>query len=175
MRTIKTFVNILDTANNMLIRIIEYVLAVILSIQIILIFVTAIMRYLFNHAIPWTDELTTYLLVAITFLGGYVASNKGALAKVELISSLFKGITGKVIQVLSSWIAIYGTQLFFSPIVQNQTSSAMRMPVKFIWWTLPASMWLLLFTEVLGIIHIFVPKQEETSEVLGSEAEEGNI
>ena len=109
----------------MLIRIIEYVLAVILSIQIILIFVTAIMRYLFNHAIPWTDELTTYLLVAITFLGGYVASNKGALAKVELISSLFKGITGKVIQVLSrlisgglvGWIAIYGTQLFFSPIV----------------------------------------------------------
>ena len=101
----------------------------------------------------------------------------------ELISSLFKGITGKVIQVLSrlisgglvGWIAIYGTQLFFSPIVQNQTSSAMRMPVKFIWWTLPASMWLLLFTEVLGIIHIFVPKQEETSEVLGSEAEEGNI
>ena len=183
MRTLKTFVNILDTANNMLIRIIEYVLAVILSIQIILIFVTAIMRYLFNHAIPWTDELTTYLLVAITFLGGYVASNKGALAKVELISSLFKGITGKVIQVLSrlisgglvGWIAIYGTQLFFSPIVQNQTSSAMRMPVKFIWWTLPASMWLLLFTEVLGIIHIFVPKQEETSEVLGSEAEEGNI
>lgn len=112
-----------------------------LSVQILLIFITAVMRYCFNHAIPWTDELTTYLLVAITFLGGYVASNMGALAKVELVSGTFKGALGKAVQVVArilsgglvGWIAFYGTQLYFSPVIQNQTSSALRMPVKYVW------------------------------------------
>lgn len=128
---------------------------------------SAVMRYCFNHAISWTDEITTYLLVVITFLGGYVASNMGALAKVELISNLFKGNTGKFVQVLArllscflvGWIAFYGTQLYFSPIIQRQLSSALRMPVRYVWWCLPVSMWLLLFSEVLGIFHIFKPKK----------------
>ncbi len=57
-----------------------------------------------------------------------------------------------------------GLKLFFSPVIQNQTSSALQMPVKYVWWCLPFTMWLLLITEILGIIHIFVPKQtaEET-------------
>lgn len=156
--------------NDFLIRIIKGLLAVMLSVQILLIFITAVMRYCFNHAIPWTDEVTTYLLVAITFLGGYVASNMGALAKVELVSGMFKGALGKAIQVLSrilsgglvGWIAFYGTQLYFSPVIQNQTSSALRMPVKYIWWCLPVAMWLLLFSEVLGIFHIFVPREDCT-------------
>lgn len=130
---------------------------------------TAFMRYVFNHPLAWSDELTTYMLVLITFLGGYVASNQGALAKVELFSSKFTGVTGKVVQVIArllsgglvGWIAFYGTKLFLSPVIQNQTSSALRMPVKYVWWCLPLTMWLLLLTEVLGIIHIFVPRQEK--------------
>ena len=141
---IKKILYTLDKVNDFFVNILKYVLAAILSIQILLIFMTAVMRYAFNHPLPWTDELTTYMLVMITFLGGYVASNTGALAKVELI--------------------FYGTKLFLSPVIQNQTSSALQMPVKYVWWCLPFTMWLLLITEILGIIHIFVPKQtaEET-------------
>ena len=79
---------------------------------------------------------------------------------------------GKIINVVArvfsgalvGWIAFYGTKLFLSPVIQNQTSSALQMPVKYVWWCLPFTMWLLLITEILGIIHIFVPKQtaEET-------------
>lgn len=180
MITIKKFVYTLDKANDILINILKYVLAVILSVQILLIFITAMLRYCFNHPLPWTDELTTYMLVMITFLGGYVASNTGALAKVELISDRFKGTAGKIIQIIArafsgglvGWIAIYGTKLFFSPVIQNQTSSALRMPVKYVWWCLPVTMWLLLFTEVLGIIHIFVPKQEQQSDFPSGENNE---
>lgn len=122
MITIKRFFNFLDAINDFLIRIIKGLLAIMLSVQILLIFITAVMRYCFNHAIPWTDELTTYLLVAITFLGGYVASNMGALAKVELVSGTFKGALGKAVQVVArilsgglvGWIAFYGTQLYLA-------------------------------------------------------------
>ena len=164
---IKKILYTLDKVNDFFVNILKYVLAAILSIQILLIFMTAVMRYAFNHPLPWTDELTTYMLVMITFLGGYVASNTGALAKVELISGKFNGTFGKIINVVArvfsgalvGWIAFYGTKLFFSPVIQNQTSSALQMPVKYVWWCLPFTMWLLLITEILGIIHIFVPKQ----------------
>lgn len=166
---IKKILYTLDKVNDFFVNILKYVLAAILSVQILLIFITAVMRYAINHPLPWTDELTTYMLVMITFLGGYVASNTGALAKVELVSGHFKGTFGKIINVIAKlfsgalvgWIAFYGTKLFFSPIIQNQTSSAMQMPVKYVWWCLPFTMWLLLITEILGIIHIFVPKQTE--------------
>lgn len=167
MIVIKKVLYAADSINDFLVNVIKYVLAVILSVQIVLIFMTAVMRYVFNHPLSWSDELTTYMLVLITFLGGYVAANTGALAKVELLSSKFSGVAGIIIQILAhlfsaglvSWIALYGTKLFLSPVIQRQTSSAMQMPVRYIWWSLPVTMWLLLFTEILAIIHIFVPKQ----------------
>lgn len=167
MIVIKKVLYAADSINDFLVNVIKYVLAVILSVQIVLIFMTAVMRYVFNHPLSWSDELTTYMLVLITFLGGYVAANTGALAKVELLSSKFSGVASIIIQILAhlflaglvGWIAIYGTKLFLSPVIQRQTSSAMQMPVRYIWWSLPVTMWLLLFTEILAIIHIFVPKQ----------------
>ena len=95
---------------------------------------TAVMRYAFNHPLPWTDELTTYMLVMITFLGGYVASNTGALAKVELISGKFNGTFGKIINVVAKvfsgalvgWIAFYGTKLFFSPVIRTRPAPRCR-------------------------------------------------
>lgn len=168
MRSIKKIIRFLDLINEKLVFVSKYFLALILSVQILLIFMTVVMRYVFNRPLTWSDELATYMLVYVTFLGGYVASNTGMLAKVELISSLFKGVPGKIVQVLSrllsaglvGWIAYYGTQLFFSPVIQNQTSSAMRIPVKTVWWVLPLTMWILLFSELLGLAHIFLPAEK---------------
>lgn len=165
---IKKILYVLDTINDFLVNVLKYILAAVLAVQIILIFMTAVMRYVFSRPIAWSDELTTYMLVMITFLGGYVASNMGALAKVEIFAGKFKGTSGKIIQAVSrifsaglvGWIAYYGTKLFLSPVIQRQTSSALRMPVKYVWWSLPVTMWLLLFSELLGLIHIFVPREK---------------
>ena len=180
MTAIKKVLYVLDSINDFLVNVLKYVLALILSVQIILIFMTAVMRYVFNRPLSWSDELTTYLLVFITFLGGYVASNMGALAKVELVSSKFTGAAGKAVQVIAhlfaaglvAWIAYYGTKLFMSPIIQRQTSSAMRMPVKYVWWSLPVTMWLLLYTEILSLIHIFVPREKPAPQLPASRREE---
>jgi len=164
---IKKILYAFDAINDFLVNILQYFLAAILAVQITLIFMTVVMRYVFNSPLSWSDELATYLLVYITFLGAYIASNTDKLAKVELISNLFKGALGTAMKVLArlfsgalvGWIAFYGTKLFFSPIIQNQTSSAMRIPVKYVWWVLPVTMWLLLISELLGLLHIFVPKK----------------
>jgi len=58
------------------------------------------------------------------------------------------------------WIGFYGTKMYFSNIIQNQVSSAMQIPMRFVWWILPVTMWLLLFSEVLGFLHIFIPRSD---------------
>ena len=70
---IKKILYTLDKVNDFFVNILKYVLAAILSIQILLIFMTAVMRYAFNHPLPWTDELTTYMPFIILSTGTPVA------------------------------------------------------------------------------------------------------
>ena len=84
--------------------------------------------------------MATFMLVYVTFLGTYVASNTGHLAKVELLFPLFKGAAPYVRQNsvtdfsagLVGWIGFYGTKMYFSNIIQNQVSSAMQIPMRFV-------------------------------------------
>ena len=54
-----------------------------------------------NRPLSWSDEMATFMLVYVTFLGTYVASNTGHLAKVELFISLFKGPLHTAAKILS--------------------------------------------------------------------------
>ena len=56
----------------------KIITAVILFVQMVIVFVGVIARYVFNSPQPWIDEITTYLLVDITYLGGFVALRSGA-------------------------------------------------------------------------------------------------
>ncbi|MFR6334249.1 MAG: TRAP transporter small permease [Eisenbergiella sp.] len=60
-------------------------LCAVLTLQVCLIFVSMVMRYFLNRPLSWSDEMATFMLVYVTFLGTYVASNTGHLAKVELL------------------------------------------------------------------------------------------
>ena len=165
---IKRLVFFLDRLNGVLIRAVKGRLCVILAFQMLLIFGSVVMRYFLNRPLAWSDELATFLLVYVTFLGAYVASNTGHLARVELFVGLLHGPLRKAAKLiarlcsagLAAWIGFYGTKMYFSNVIQNQVSSAMQIPMKLIWWILPVTMWLLLFTELIGILHLFIPRED---------------
>lgn len=164
----KKVIYMLDRFNDRLIWAVKYFLCAVLTLQVCLIFVSVVMRYFLNRPLSWSNEMATFMLVYVTFLGTYVASNTGHLAKVELFISLFKGPLHTAAKILSrifsaglvGWIGFYGTKMYFSNIIQNQVSSAMQIPMRFVWWILPVTMWLLLFSEVLGFLHIFIPRSD---------------
>lgn len=106
----KKVIYMLDRFNDRLIWAVKYFLCAVLTLQVCLIFVSVVMRYFLNRPLSWSDEMATFMLVYVTFLGTYVASNTGHLAKVELFISLFKGPLHTAAKILSrifpqAWLA----------------------------------------------------------------------
>ena len=165
----KKVIYMLDRFNDRLIWAVKYFLCAVLTLQVCLIFVSVVMRYFLNRPLSWSDEMATFMLVYVTFLGTYVASNTGHLAKVELFISLFKGPLHTAAKILSrifsaglvGWIGFYGTKMYFSNIIQNQVSSAMQIPMRFVWWILPVTMWLLLFRKCWDFCIYLFPEVTE--------------
>jgi len=68
-------------------------------------------------------------------------------------------------------VCFYGYKFLFSPIIQNQKSPAMMLPMYFFFWVTPVMMMFLFFTETLSLIRIFVPKDPHEGMPLPAELE----
>lgn len=72
-----------DRIENILI----FIIAIAASIMILVTFVEVVRRYTFSLSFTWAEELTRYLMVYVTFLGGAVAFRRFDLIPLDLISS----------------------------------------------------------------------------------------
>ena len=100
-----------------------------------------------NSPQPWIDEITTYLLVDITYLGGFVALRSGAMASITFIRDALHGGLKKVLCVLSDAcmmilmlaIAVYGYKLCCMPTVLNQKTPSLQLPIIIFYAVIPIS------------------------------------
>jgi TRAP-type C4-dicarboxylate transport system permease small subunit len=161
-----------------MVNVFRYALGAIVFLQVAMVFVAVVCRYLLNSPLSWSDELATFLLVYITFFGCFIASSMGRLAKMEFGVNML-GPFKKYAQALSKLaslsivgvVSYYGFQLLFSPIIQRQRSPAMRLPMSAFFWVVPVLMSLVFYTELIALIRIFVPK--ELDEAMHEEADKG--
>ena len=125
----------------------KIITAVILFVQMVIVFVGVIAHYVFNSPQPWIDEITTYLLVDITYLGGFVALRSGAMASITFIRDALHGGLKKVLCVLSDAcmmilmlaIAVYGYKLCCMPTVLNQKTPSLQLPIIIFYAVIPIS------------------------------------
>ena len=158
----------LEKFNIALVNVFRYVLVAVVSAQILLIFATVVFRYALNRPLSWSDELATFLLVYITFFGCFIAANNNKLVKIEFVVNTM-GPFKKLAQVLAKLVSLaligvicfYGYKLLFSPIIQNQRSPAMRLPMSVFFWVTPVMMMLLFLSETLSLVRLFVPIDAE--------------
>lgn len=172
--------SILEKISTALVYVISYLLAAILCVQVLLVFATVVFRYFLNRPLTWSDELAAFLLVYITFLGCFVAANTGRLAKVELVLNKmgrykkFAQILAKLAGlVLIGVICFYGYMFHFSPIIQNQRTPAMRLPMSYFFWITPVMMTLLFFTETVSLLRLLLPKEPEAGTSLQTKPVQG--
>lgn len=80
--------------------------------MVLLVFLNAVMRYLFDSGITWSEELSRYSFVWIVFLGAIVAFKDGAHIIVDLLISKFpKGL--KKVSFLITNLLIIGIMVLF--------------------------------------------------------------
>lgn len=125
----------------------KLITAVALFVQMFIVFLGVIMRYCFGSPQPWIDELSAYLLVVITYLGGYVALRGDKMAGITFLRDGLppRGrqalcILGDLmIMVLLAAMAWYGYTLCSSATVLNQRTPTLRIPIIVFYSLIPIS------------------------------------
>ncbi|HKL09823.1 MAG TPA: TRAP transporter small permease [Clostridia bacterium] len=129
------------------------ILSIMLFVMVGAIFTQVIMRYVFNNANAWSEELAKYTFVWLTMLGSAVAVRKCAHMKVDYFINMMPKKLVKVLNVITNALLI----LFFLVVIKygfdlvgitfKQKSAGMGMPMAYPYLALPiGGILMLMFT-----------------------------
>lgn len=148
----------------------ERILVFSLAFNVILVFTQIIMRSVFNFSLSWSEELSRYIFIWQIWLGTSMAYNYKQHIKVELIYDIFKSEKShKIINLIVSiiWLSfnifltIKGIELLISMNNRNVLSSGMRLPLVYIYASLPISSFMVSFRIVLDLIDMIKGNKKE--------------
>jgi TRAP-type C4-dicarboxylate transport system permease small subunit len=158
----------IEKANLWIINIAKYILGLIITVQVIIVFIAVVSRYCLNRPLYWSDELAAFLLVYITFIGSYIATSKDKLAKIDILSShlgslkKFVDASGRLITlIIVGAVCWYGFRLMFSRTIMLQKSPSMRWPMITVFAVLPVTMLLVFISGLVDLVRVFVPRNED--------------
>ena len=156
----------MEYINNSLLKAEKYVRKVILAIvcflmveTTLLIFMQVIFRYLLNNSLSWAEELCRYSTVWLVFLGtGYVLG-MGAHTNMDLLVSRLPEKIGAVLEKFNAVLLVFfGFMLIrygyvFFKLGMRQRSSAMTIPMHYIYVAIPIGGCLILFYALLVLLR----------------------
>ena len=150
--------NILYTISCWLIKIILVLMVLTTALQIIC--------RVFFSALSWSEELTRYLLVWSTFLGaGCVFKTHGHIS-VLVFQNLLSPQIKKGIKVLVNLLCLllFGIAAFYGfkymSMQGNQLSSSLRIPMKYIYFSIPLGFSMMIVYAFDNILRVFFAKGE---------------
>src|SRR5581483_40485 len=110
-------------------RVVEIGTAVLLAVDLVVVFAGVIFRYFLHNPIQEAEEVARMLLVGITFLGGAAALARGEHLGVSALRSRLRPALQNMLQALGGWIiAAVAVVLCWSaisilPLTSTQTTS----------------------------------------------------
>jgi TRAP-type C4-dicarboxylate transport system permease small subunit len=148
---------------------IKVIMAALIAAMVVLIASQVGFRYVLNEPLAWTEEVARHLMIWAGLLGAAVAyRRKGHLGMDILVMHLSKpwrrGVE-MILQVLA--IGFFGILVIHGiPLVEHtmrQFSSAIRIPMGYIYASIPAGAALILLFATEGIVRVW-GDQEDTSD-----------
>ena len=114
----------------------KFVSCVCVIVMSLLVFINAIARFVFNNSLAFSDEISTYLFVLMSFMGTAIAARRGAHLGLSIItdrvSPKARTIIGIIMYAISAFfcllIVIFGVQMVISQYQLGQQSAAMQWP-----------------------------------------------
>ena len=89
-----------------LLAVTEHIAALLLAIDVGVVFVSVIYRYFLHDPLHWAEEVARALMVMQVFLGAATALGRGRHAGVDALRGLFPALWRPFLAQLSSWIAV---------------------------------------------------------------------
>jgi TRAP-type C4-dicarboxylate transport system permease small subunit len=112
------------------------IIALCMIAMMVVIFAQTSTRYLIFYSIPWSEEVSRYLYVALTLLGLNLAITSKQLVRIDIIDNYLKGSSLKALTVLRNALTVAITVIFFYSsfgmidVSQFQSSPALGMSMQ---------------------------------------------
>ncbi len=123
----------------------EYTCAVLLSAMSVIVFWQVICRFLLHLPLRWSEELSIFILVWVTFLGASIGVKRGAHVGIEAFVILlpkkvqhFMKIVAYILSASFFVLLIFlGFSIVKSQMMTGQVSPAMRIPMYYAYLAVP--------------------------------------
>lgn len=129
----------MDKLSTFLNGVAQWITIVAVAIMSLIVIIEVFNRNVLGFSYSWSEELTRYLLVWVTFIGGSVAFKNFQLVGFDMVVKVFKGKTREIIKLISqviiliflSIILYLGIKQSFAPAVLNQITPGLG--IKMMW------------------------------------------
>lgn len=130
------FVRLMDRVNHLL----TLACGAALGVMVLSVALGVLARFVFTHtsyriSVPWTEEVSRYLMIWTVFLGGAVAARSGKLIGVEFVVQALAPRSGRVVKYLSLGLSVVFYALLcvvgwqWVDFGQSQTSPVLELPL----------------------------------------------
>lgn len=131
----KLFLSLMDQIN----RLLKAILVISLAITLVALSCQVLFRYVLEQPLSWTEELSRYLMIWITFLGAAMAVRHQRLIKLEIIYLLFPGNGKKVVLILAGFLSclfyailiVFGYTILDTVVVQHSPALHISMAIPY--------------------------------------------
>jgi TRAP-type C4-dicarboxylate transport system permease small subunit len=111
-------------------RVLEVIIAALLAVMVVLVFGNVVLRYGFNSGITVSEEMSRWLFVWLTFLGGIVALKEHSHLGSDMLVSRLSPAGKKACLVIGHLLMLYITWLVFEgSLAQARINWDVRAPV----------------------------------------------
>ena len=137
-----------------------YCCVVSLAAMSIIVIMQVVFRFILRASLPWSEEVSRYLLVWTTFMGGAYAVRQGAHLGIEAFMLLLPKNIRKIVgifvmaccAVLCVIIVRFSLDLSLLLLRRNQLSPALRIPIGYMYMALPVGMTLFAVRYIQNIV-----------------------
>jgi TRAP-type C4-dicarboxylate transport system permease small subunit len=145
----------MQRVNNIIARITEIFLVVILSAMALAVFLQVMFRYLINAPLFWTEEFARYCLIWASLLGAAAAMKRGEHIAVRFFMDRFPSTLRRTLSVIA-WLSIIGILVIvflggikLVVVAQAQISPALRISMSIPYMAIPVGSGIMLFHAIV--------------------------
>lgn len=138
-----------------------YCCAVLISIMCVVVFLQVVFRFVIKSSLPWSEELSRYLQVYITYFGTAYGIKTGAHLGIEAFTLLLPKKARKALDILVKVVCTgvyalimkFGYDIVISQMASGQLSPAMRIPMWYIYMAIPIGMVFCIIRSALEVVR----------------------
>ena len=141
-------------------------IGILMALMVIVMCYQVVLRYVFNSANIWSEEVTRYMFVYAVLFGSFVAVRRNSHLQVDFLINLMKGNLKRYFTLVTS-VVVLAFLVYLLPLSYNLALDTMRsvspglnLPMGWVYMAIPIGTLLM----ILGMIEIILKKITNTEE-----------